>query len=179
VIVIPETQSQEKKDALRLCGADLIEVPAVPYKQPQQLREGVRPARRGARRTEPERRDLGQPVRQCRQPPRPYRDHRPGNLGARPMARWMASSARSGPAARSPASRMALKERNPKIQHRARRSDGRRALHYYTHGELKSEGSSITEGIGQGRITANLEGMRPSTIAYQIRTSEALPSSST
>ena len=67
---------------LRLCGAELVEVPAVPYSQPEQLREGLRPARRAAGEDRAERRDLGQPVRQRRQPPGPYRDHRPGNLAA-------------------------------------------------------------------------------------------------
>ena len=54
VIVIPETQSQEKKDMLRLQGAELIEVPAVPYSEPEQLREALRPARRAARQEHPQ-----------------------------------------------------------------------------------------------------------------------------
>ena len=82
VIVIPETQSQEKKDTLRLCGAELVEVPAVPYSNPEQLREALRPARRATGEEREERRDLGQPVRQCRQPARPHRDDRTGNLAA-------------------------------------------------------------------------------------------------
>ena len=77
VIVIPETQSQEKKDTLRLCGAELIEVPAVPYSNPEQLRQNFRPARRAIGQDRKERRDLGQPVRQRRQSPRPCRNHRP------------------------------------------------------------------------------------------------------
>ena len=70
---------------------------------------------------------------------------------------------------------MALKERNPDVAHRARRSRwARRSTAYYTTGELKAEGSSITEGIGQGRITKNLEGA-PIDVAFQIPDEEALP----
>ena len=68
---------------------------------------------------------------------------------------------------------MALKERNPRHQDRPRRSAwARRSTTFYAHGVLKSEGSSITEGIGQGRITANLEGA-PVDFAYQIDDEEA------
>ena len=82
VIVIPDTQSQEKKDALRLLGAELIEVPAVPYKDPNNyVKFSGRLAEQLAK-SEPKRRDLGQPVRQCRQPARAYRDDRPRNLAA-------------------------------------------------------------------------------------------------
>ena len=82
VIVIPETQSQEKKDTLRLCGAELIEVPAVPYSNPNNyVKVSGRLAAQLAQ-DRKERRDLGQPVRQCRQSPGAYRRHRPGNLAA-------------------------------------------------------------------------------------------------
>ena len=94
--------------------------------------------------------------------------------GTRPTARSTASSARSAPAARWPASRMALKERNPEHQHRLADPMGSALYNWYTKGELKAEGNSITEGIGQGRITANLEGA-PIDTAYQITDEEALP----
>ena len=71
VIVMPETQSQEKKDMLLLCGVDLQARPGRALCQPEQLRALFRPPRRGDRRAGAERRDLGQPVRQPRQPPRP------------------------------------------------------------------------------------------------------------
>ena len=81
VIVIPVTQTQEKKDALRLLGAELVEVPAVPYRNPNnyvkysaRLAETL--AQNGA-----ERRHLGQPVRQRRQPPGPHRDDGARDLG--------------------------------------------------------------------------------------------------
>ncbi len=82
VIVIPETQSQEKKDMIRLAGAELVQVPAAPYKNPNNyVRYSGRLAEAlGADRTQW--RDLGQSVRQCRQPAGPYRDHRARDLGA-------------------------------------------------------------------------------------------------
>jgi cysteine synthase A len=82
VIVIPETQSQEKKDMLRLAGAELVEVPAVPYSNPDNyVRYSGRLAERAGA-VGAQRRDLGQPVRQHGQPPGPCRDDRPRDLGA-------------------------------------------------------------------------------------------------
>ncbi len=107
VIVIPETQSQEKKDALRLLGAELIEVPAVPYRNPNNyIKVSGRLAEQLAQ-DRAQRRDLGQPVRQCRQSRRPHHDHGRGNLANRPAAGSTASSRPSAPAARWPAWRRA------------------------------------------------------------------------
>ena len=104
VIVIPDTQSQEKKDALRLLGAELIEVPAVPYTNPNNyVKLSGRLAEQLAQ-TRAERRDLGQPVRQRRQPPGAISKPPARRSGSRPTARSTASSARSAPAARWPAS---------------------------------------------------------------------------
>ena len=91
----------------------------------------------------------------------------------RPMARSTASSAPSAPAARWPASRMGLKAKNKNIQIALADPMGAALYNYYKHGELKSEGSSITEGIGQGRITANLEGAVIDD-AFQIPDDEAV-----
>ena len=77
----------------------------------------------------------------------------------------MVSSARSDPAARLPASAFALKERNKNVRIALADPMGAALYSYYTTGVLKSEGSSITEGIGQGRITKNLEGA-PIDTAY-------------
>ncbi len=152
VIVIPETQSQEKKDTLRLCGAELIEVPAVAYSNPEQLRESLRPFGRAACQDREEWRDLGQSIRQRRQPAGPYRNHRTGNLVTdRWQGRWLCLRCRhrrhacrrgDGAQGRNPAVRIALAD-----------PMGAALYSYYTTGVLKSEGSSITEGIGQGRIT--------------------------
>ena len=76
-----ETQSQEKKDALRLLGAHLVEVPALPYKNPNSYVHYSRAPGGGARQDRAQRRHLGQPVGQHRQPPRPHRDHGRGDLG--------------------------------------------------------------------------------------------------
>ena len=81
VIVIPETQSQEKKDALRLLGARLVEVPALPFKNPNNYVHYSERLARGARRDGTQRSHLGQPVGQYRQPARPYRDDSRGDLG--------------------------------------------------------------------------------------------------
>ena len=80
VIVIPETQSDEKKDMLRLAGAELIEVPAVPYKDPNNYVKYSGRLAEELGRYRAERRDLGQSVRQRRQSPGPYRDHGAGDL---------------------------------------------------------------------------------------------------
>jgi cysteine synthase A len=69
---------------------------------------------------------------------------------------------------------MALKERNKKVKIALADPDGAALYSYFTTGELKSEGSSITEGIGQGRITKNIDGA-PVDVAYRIPDSEALP----
>ena len=82
VIVIPDTQSQEKKDMIRLAGAELVEVPAVPYRNPDNYVRYSGPPGREARRQRPERRGLGQPVRQRREPPGAHRRHGAGDLGA-------------------------------------------------------------------------------------------------
>ena len=173
LIVIPETQSQEKKDMLRLAGAELIEVPAVPYANPNNYVKisgppGGSPGANGA-----EWRHLGQPVRQCRQPGRSRGNDRPGNLGADGRdGPWLRQRGRNR---RNASGRgIALKEKNPQVQIALADPMGAALYHYFTHGELKSTGSSITEGIGQGRITRNLEGA-PIDLAFQIPDEEALP----
>ena len=104
VIVIPDTQTQEKKDMLRLVGAELVEVPAVPYSNPNNYVKYSGRLAEALAKIRAERRGLGQPVRQCRQPARPLRDDRPGDFRRHRRARSTASSARSAPAARWPAS---------------------------------------------------------------------------
>ncbi len=174
VIVIPDTQSREKIDMLRLCGAEVPAGAGRPLPRSQQLREGVRPARRGAGEQRAERRDLGQSVRQRRQPARTLRRPPARRSGGRPTARSTPSSAPSAPAARSPGVGMFLKERNPNVVIGLADPPGAALYSYYTTGELKMEGESISEGIGQSRITANLEGA-PIDHAYQIPDAEALP----
>ena len=101
VIVIPETQSQEKKDMLRLAGAELVRgARPRPTATPTTIVRYSGRLAAGAGQDRTQWRDLGQPVRQRRQPAGPCRDHRPRDLGRRPAARSTASSARSARAAR-------------------------------------------------------------------------------
>ncbi|HEY3623915.1 MAG TPA: cysteine synthase A [Roseiarcus sp.] len=173
VIVIPDTQAQEKKDMLRLAGAELIEVPAVPYSNPNNyVRYSGRVAEALAK-TEPNgavwanqfdnvanRRGHYETTG-----PEIYDDlngHVDGFVSAVGTGGTLAGVG------------MALKERNPNVKIALADPLGAALYSFYTTGELKSSGSSITEGIGQSRITANLEGA-PVDLAYQIPDEEALP----
>jgi cysteine synthase len=173
VIVIPDTQSQEKKDMLRLCGADLREVPAKPYKDPgnyvhvsrrlaeelaEKLPEGAIWANQfdNVANREGHRRTTGREIWE--------------QTGGR-VDGFICSAGTGGTVA---GVGMALKERNPKVVIGLADPLGAALYHYYAHGELKAEGTSISEGIGQGRITANLEGA-PIDVAFQIPDEEWLP----
>jgi cysteine synthase A len=171
-IVIPDTQSQEKKDMLRLFGSELIEVPAVPYANPNnyvkysgRLAEIMAQSdsngaiwanqfdnvanRRGHYET------TGPEIF----------DETDGKVDG------FVSAVGSGGTIAGVG--MALKERNPNIKIALADPLGAALYAFYTTGVLKSEGSSITEGIGQGRITANLDGA-PIDFAYQIQDREAV-----
>jgi cysteine synthase len=173
VIVIPDTQTQEKKDMLRLVGAELIEVPAVPYSNPNNyVKYSGRLAEKLAQ-SEPNgavwanqfdnvanRRGHFETTG-----PEIYDDLQ-GKVDG------FVSAVGSGGTLAGVG--MALKERDPNIKIALADPMGAALYEFYKHGALKSEGSSITEGIGQGRITANLEGA-PVDFAYQIKDEEALP----
>ena len=173
VIVIPDTQAQEKKDMLRLAGAELIEVPAVPYSNANNyVRYSGRLAEALAK-TEPNgavwanqfdnvanRRGHTETTG-----PEIYDD-----LGG--AVHGFVSAVGTGGTLAGVG--MALKERDPSIKIALADPLGAALYSFYTTGELKSSGSSITEGIGQGRVTANLEGA-PVDFAYQIPDEEALP----
>ena len=173
VIVIPDTQSQEKKDLLRLAGAELIEVPAVPYANPNNyVRYSGRLAEALAK-TEPAARSG--PTSSTTSPIGAGTTRRPARRsGTRSTARSTASSARSARAARSRASAWRSRSATSAVKIALADPMGAALYSFYTTGELKSSGSSITEGIGQGRVTANLEGA-PVDLAFQIPDEEALP----
>ena len=158
VIVIPETQSQEKKDALRSLGATLVEVPAVPYRNPNNyVKVGGRLAERLAR------------------------EHPQGAIWANQFDNvanrdihvrttgpeiWEQTDGKVdgfvsavGTGGTLAGVALALRERRDNVVIALADVPGAALYSYYTTGELKAEGSSITEGIGQGRITANLEGL--------------------
>ena len=173
VIVIPETQSQEKMDMLRLCGAELIPVPAKPYKDP------------------------GNYVRQSERVAAEYAEKEPnGALWANQWdnpANWKGHYDSTGPeiweqtdgkvdgfiCAMGTGGTLAgistyLKEKNPDIKIGLADPEGAAMYSYFKTGELASEGSSITEGIGQGRITGNVAQAQVD-LPYRIPDAEALP----
>ncbi len=173
LIVIPETQSQEKKDMLRLAGAELREVPAVPYKDPNNY------VRYSGRLAEELKNSNPNGVIWANQFDNTA--NRQGHYETTGPEIWEQTDHKVdgfvcavGSGGTLAGVAMALKERNPKIQIGLADPEGAALYSFYKTGELKAAGSSITEGIGQGRITKNIENM-PIDHAYQIPDSEALP----
>ena len=173
VIVIPETQSQEKKDALRLLGAELIEVPAVPYKNPNNyIKVSGRLAGQLAE-TDPNGAVWANQFDNVA--------NRDGHVETTAQEIWTQTGGRIdgfvsavGTGGTLAGVAAGLRGRSDAVKIALADPLGAALYSYYTAGELKSEGSSITEGIGQGRITANLEGFEPD-FSYQIPDEEALP----
>ena len=173
VIVIPDTQSQEKKDMLRLCGADLREVPAVPYKDPNNYVHYSRRLAEDLAKTEPNGAIWANQFDNTA--------NRQGHYETTGPEIWDQTGGKVdgfvcavGTGGTLGGIALYLKERNPNIQIGLADPMGAALYEYYAHGELKAEGTSITEGIGQGRITANLEGV-PVDAPFQIPDEEALP----
>jgi cysteine synthase len=172
VIVIPETQSQEKKDVLRLSGAELLEVPAVGYANPNNYVKVSGRVAEALARTAPGGALWANQFDNVA--------NREGHRRTTGPEIWDETEGRVdgfvcavGTGGTLAGVGMALKERNPKVRIGLADPMGAALYNFYAHGELKAEGSSITEGIGQGRITANLEGA-PVDHAYQIGDAEAL-----
>jgi len=171
VIVIPETQSQEKKDMLRLAGAELVEVPAAPYKNPNNyVRYSGRLAEALAK-TEANGAIWANQFDNTA--------NRQAHVETTGPEIWDQTGGRVdgficavGSGGTLAGVAMALQPRGVKIG--LADPDGAALHSFYTEGVLKAEGSSITEGIGQGRITANLEGLTPD-MSFRIPDSEALP----
>jgi cysteine synthase A len=173
VIVIPETQSQEKKDALALYGAELIQVPAKPYKNPNNY---VKLSGRLAQKLD---RELPNGAIWANQFDNTA--NRRAHLETTGPEIWEQTQGKIdgficavGSGGTLGGVSMALKARNKDVQIGIADPDGAALYNYYAHGELKSEGNSITEGIGQGRVTANLEGVEVDR-AYRISDADALP----
>ncbi|MCB1835203.1 MAG: cysteine synthase A [Geminicoccaceae bacterium] len=172
VIVIPETQSQEKKDMIRACGARLIEVPAVPYRDPNNyVRYSGRLAEEMAA-SEPDGAIWANQFDNIAN-----RNGHFENLGREIWdetdGRIDAFTCAVGTGGTLAGVAMRLKKEKPSVRIQLADPHGAALYHHVKHGELKAEGSSITEGIGQGRITANLEGA-PIDDAYRISDEEAL-----
>ena len=171
-IVIPRTQSQEKKDAIRLLGAELVEVDAVPYSNPDNY---VRYSGRLAEelnRTEPNGAIWANQFDNVA--------NRQAHVETTGPEIWEQTGGRvdgficavgSGGTLAGVAE--ALKARSPSVRIGLADPMGAALYNWYAHGELKSEGTSISEGIGQGRITANLEGLVVD-MPYQVPDDEML-----
>ena len=172
IIVIPETQSQEKKDMLRLAGAQLVEVPAAPYRNPNNF---VRYSERLAKEME---RTTNGGVIWANQFDNVA--NRQAHIETTGPEIWAQTDGKVdgficavGSGGTLAGVAMALQSKGVKIG--LADPDGASLYNYYTKGELAmSEGSSINEGIGQIRITKNLEGFKPD-YAYNIHDAEALP----
>jgi cysteine synthase A len=173
VIVIPETQSQEKKDALRQYGADLREVPAVPYANPNNyVKVSGRLAEEVARK-EPAGAIWANQFDNVANRRAHFETTGP-EIWEQTAGKMDAFICAVGTGGTLAGVGMFLKERNPNIVIGIADPMGAALYNWYKHGELKAEGSSITEGIGQSRITANLEGA-PVDEAFQIPDAEAIP----
>ena len=173
VIVIPETQSQEKKDMLRLCGAELHEVPAVPYKDPNNYVHVSRRLAEELAEKEPNGAIWANQfdnVANCQ-----------GHFETTGPEIWEQTEGQVdgfvcavGTGGTLAGTGIALKERKAGIKIGVADPGGSAIYGHYAKGELKAEGTSITEGIGQGRITENLK-EAPVDLAYRIPDEEALP----
>ena len=171
VIVIPETQSQEKKDMLRLAGAELVEVPAQPYQNPNTyVRYSGRLAEELAK-SEPNGAIWANQFDNTA--------NRQAHLETTGPEIWEQTGGKVdgfvcavGSGGTLAGVAMALQPKGVKIG--LADPEGAALYSFYTSGEFDSPGSSITEGIGQGRITANMEGLTPDMV-WRIPDSEALP----
>jgi cysteine synthase A len=167
VIVIPDTQSQEKKDMLRLCGAELREVPAVPYKDPNNY---VHVSER-----------LAQELGAFWANQWDNSANRDGHYRSTGPEIWEQTGGRVdgftcaiGTGGTLAGVSAFLKQKNKNVRIVAADPMGAAMYSWFKRGELKSEGSSVTEGIGLGRVTKNVEGAQVDD-AYQIPDEEALP----
>lgn len=172
VIVIPETQSQEKKDTLRLLGAQLVEVPAVPYRDPnnyvkysERLAAALNESQAGGAIWANQFDNVA---------------NRQAHIETTAEEIWADTDGKVdgficavGSGGTLAGVSLGLKAKNPNITIGLADPPGAALFSYYTTGELKAEGSSITEGIGQGRITANLKDIIVDK-AYQIPDAEAV-----
>ena len=166
VIVIPETQAQEKKDMLRLCGAQLREVPAVPYRNPDNY---VHVSER-----------LAQELGAFWANQWDNTANREGHVASTGPEIWTQTQGKLdgfvsaiGTGGTLAGVSLFLKSKDPKVKIAVADPEGAAMYSWFKHAKLASDGSSITEGIGQGRVTRNIEGA-PVDEAYRIPDMEAL-----
>ncbi|MDH3241501.1 MAG: cysteine synthase A [Alphaproteobacteria bacterium] len=173
VIVIPETQSDEKKDMLRLCGAELVQVPAVPYADPNNYVKVSARLAEELNKKEPNGAIWANQFdnvanRQA------HIDGTGPEIWAQTDGKVDGFTCAIGTGGTLAGVSMALKERNKNVVIAAADPGGAAMYNWFKNGELKPEGTSITEGIGQGRVTKNLEGAVVDD-AFRIDDDEALP----
>jgi len=173
VIVIPETQSQEKKDMLRLCGADLREVPAVPYRDENNYVKFSGRLAKELAETEENGAIWANQFDNVANRQGHFENTAP-EIFEQTAGKVDAFICAVGTGGTLAGTGMGLKERNPDIIIALADPLGAALHSYYTTGEFSSWGDSITEGIGQGRITANLQDA-PVDRSFQIPDEEALP----
>ncbi len=173
VIVIPETQSQEKKDMIRLAGAELVEVPAQPYKDPNNYVKYSERLAAELAKTAPMGAIWANQFDNVA--------NRQAHLDSTAPEIWTQTEGQvagficavgTGGTLAGVAEGLLAMNKDVKIG--LADPDGAALYHHYAHGEMKAEGTSITEGIGQGRITANLEGLEID-MPFNIPDAEALP----
>jgi cysteine synthase len=172
VIVIPETQSQEKKDTLRLCGAVLHEVPALPYREPNHYVHVAGRLAEQLAHTEPNGAIWAQQFDNVANRQGHYETTGP-EIWAQTGGKLDAFICSVGTGGTLAGVAAALRERNPGVKIGLADPPGAALHSYFTRGELKMEGSSITEGIGQSRIPRNLEGLAVDFV-YQIPDAETV-----
>ena len=172
VIVMPRTQSQEKKDAIRLLGAELIEVDAVPYANPNNYIKFSGRLAEDLAKSEPNGAIWANQFDNV--------SNRKAHFDTTGQEIWNQTDGKLdaficavGSGGTLGGVSLALKEKRKSVQIGLADPGGAAMYEYFTNGELKSEGTSITEGIGQGRITANLEGIEVDR-AYRCSDAEAL-----
>ncbi len=173
VIVMPETQSQEKKDMLRLCGADLRLVPALPYSNPGNYVRYSEVLAREIAANEPNGAIWANQFDNVANREGHYRTTGP-EIFDQTDGKVAGFTCSVGSGGTLGGVALALKERNKNIRIALSDPMGSALYSWVKTGELKSSGNSVTEGIGQGRVTRNLEGL-PIDTAYQITDEEALP----
>jgi len=174
VILMPNTQSQEKKDMLRLCGAEVHEVPAVPFKDPNHY---VHQAERMAKELAKTERGGVLYANQW-----DNLSNRDGHVRSTGPEIWQQTGGKVdgfvcaiGTGGTLSGVGLHLKERNPNVKIGLADPLGACMYEYFAHGELKATpGGSISEGIGQGRVTGNVDGA-PVDFPYAIPDEEALP----
>ncbi|MEE3155161.1 MAG: cysteine synthase A, partial [Pseudomonadota bacterium] len=172
VIVIPQTQTEEKKGMLRLAGAELVEVPAVPYANPDNYVKLSGRMAKALGEVEPNGAVWANQFDNVA--------NRQAHVETTGPEIWSQTQGRIdgfvsavGTGGTLAGVAIALKEQNPRVTIALADPPGAALFNYYTAGELRAEGTSITEGIGQGRITGNLEGFTPDA-AFHIPDDEAL-----